>query len=43
MLAFELGCKGITIYRRATRKNEPMTLVEDTPAGCSADKSSRIC
>ena len=30
-LAFELGCKGITIYRRATRKNEPMTLAENVP------------
>jgi ribonucleoside-diphosphate reductase alpha chain len=33
-LAFELGCKGITIYRRATRMNEPMTLVEDSSASC---------
>jgi ribonucleoside-diphosphate reductase alpha chain len=30
-LAFELGCKGITIYRRATRTNEPMTLVGNVP------------
>ncbi len=25
-LAYELGCKGITIYRRSSRKPEPMTL-----------------
>jgi ribonucleoside-diphosphate reductase alpha chain len=33
-LAFELGCKGITIYRSTSRKLEPMTLVEDSTAGC---------
>jgi ribonucleoside-diphosphate reductase alpha chain len=33
-LAFELGCKGITIYRSTSRKFEPMTLVEDSTAGC---------
>ncbi len=25
-LAYQLGCKGITIYRRASRQNEPMSL-----------------
>ncbi len=25
-LAYHLGCKGITVYRRKSRKNEPMTL-----------------
>jgi ribonucleoside-diphosphate reductase alpha chain len=26
-MAYQLGCKGITIYRRNTRKQEPMTLL----------------
>jgi ribonucleoside-diphosphate reductase alpha chain len=25
-LAYQLGCKGITVYRRNSRKDEPMTL-----------------
>lgn len=25
-MAYQLGCKGITIYRRGSRKHEPMTL-----------------
>ena len=25
-LAYQLGCKGITVYRRKSRKDEPMTL-----------------
>jgi len=38
LLAFKLGCKGITVYRDGCRDNQPMALAESEKAGPEKEK-----